>query len=119
MFRLLVSGLSDSPVGSLILLFCLVFAGLILWPDPHALIRALTSEEILFAVQLSLLTSLVSTTLCAVIALPVAYALSRYRFPTSGFMGLVISLPKAGGQIQWTSWWGLLLAPSENPNMWC
>ena len=79
--------------GSLILVFCLVFAGLILWPDPHVLLRALTSEEILFAIQLSLLTSLVSTLICAVIALPVAYALSRYHFPTSGFMGLVISLP--------------------------
>jgi len=79
--------------GSLILLFCLVFTSLVLWPDTHALIRVLTSEEILFSIQLSLITSLISTIFCAVIALPVAYALSRYHFPTSGFMGMVISLP--------------------------
>ncbi|MDD3573444.1 MAG: ABC transporter permease [Methanospirillum sp.] len=79
--------------GVLILLFCLVFGGLILWPDPQALIRALTSEEILFAIKLSLFTAIISTLLCAAVALPVAYALSRYTFPTSRFMGLIISLP--------------------------
>lgn len=79
--------------GALILFFCLVFAGLILWPDPHSLIQALTSEEILFAIWLSLITSLVSTGICAIVALPVAYALSRYRFFSSGLMGLIISLP--------------------------
>ena len=86
--------------GSLILLtsvliffFCLVFAGLILWPDPQALIQALTSEEILFAIELSLITSLISTVFCAIVALPVAYTLSRYQFAGSGLMGLIISLP--------------------------
>lgn len=86
--------------GSLILLswvviffFFLVFTGLILWPEPDALLRALTSDEIQFAIRLSLITSCISTIICALIALPVAYSLSRYRFPASGLLGLIISLP--------------------------
>ncbi|PWR76037.1 ABC transporter permease [Methanospirillum stamsii] len=79
--------------GALIFFFCLVFAGLILWPEPRALFEALASEEIRFAIELSLITSLISTMLCAAIALPVAYALSRYQFVSSRLMGLIISLP--------------------------
>jgi len=79
--------------GVLILFFCLVFGGLVFWPDPQSLVSALTSEEILFSIQLSLFTAVTSTLLCATVALPVAYALSRYTFPAKGFMGLVISLP--------------------------
>ena len=79
--------------GVLILFFCLVFGGLVLWPDPQSLVSALTSEEILFSIQLSLFTAVTSTLLCATVALPVAYALSRAYISAKGFMGLVISLP--------------------------
>ncbi len=77
----------------LITFFFLVLAGLFIWPDPDALIRALTSEEIRYAIQLSFITSVLSTVLCAVVALPVAYVLTRYRFPLSRFFALMISLP--------------------------
>jgi len=48
------------------------------------LIESLTSPEILFAIKLSLITSVISTAFCVVAAVPVAYSLVRFSFRAGG-----------------------------------
>lgn len=55
--------------------------------------RALKTPEIIFALKLSLFTSTLSTFLCLLIALPVAYTLSRYNIPGRGMLGTVLRIP--------------------------
>lgn len=62
---------------------------------PAALAASLASPEIRFAVLLSLSTSLASTAICVVLAVPIAYALDRYRFVGKRAATLVLTLPLA------------------------
>lgn len=50
-------------------------------------------SELIFALKLSLLTSLVSTFLCLLVAIPVAYTLSRYQMPGKGIISSIIRIP--------------------------
>ena len=59
--------------------------------------EAVTSEEVLFSLRMSVVTSTISTTLCLVLALPTAYALTRTSMPLKSaaetLMQLTLSLP--------------------------
>lgn len=59
--------------------------------------EAVTSEEVLFSLRMSVVTSTVSTVLCLVLALPTAYALSHVNMPfkrvAEVLMELTLSLP--------------------------
>jgi molybdate transport system permease protein len=72
-----------------------VLAGLIAYPPLPALIESLTSPEIVAAVELSLITSAVSTALCVLAAVPVAYALARFSFPGRRIANTLMNLPLA------------------------
>lgn len=83
-------------LGLTLLLFLLIsgaLLGLILYSPLPILAQSLASPEIQFAILLSLITSIVSTLACIVIAVPVAYALSRYSFPGKRIAALVLTLP--------------------------
>lgn len=54
---------------------------------------ALHFPEIQHAIRLSLLTSLVSTSICMLLALPCAYALARLNLPGRRFLQILIELP--------------------------
>lgn len=85
----------------LVVLFCLiayflvVIVGLVVYPPFPALVESLRSREILFAVELSLVTSVVSTALCVVAAVPVAYSLARFSFPGRGLVNTLFNIPLA------------------------
>ena len=49
--------------------------------DPERLLTTLFSERGLFSIRLSLMAATVATLLALTLAVPAAYALSRYRFP--------------------------------------
>jgi len=66
-----------------------------LFTSPLALASALSSEEVKFAVFLSLITATVSTLIALVVAIPAAYALSRASFPGKGLVDAVINIPIA------------------------
>jgi molybdate transport system permease protein len=66
---------------------------LILYSPLPVLAASLANPEIRFAIQLSLVTSIASTFICIVIAVPVAYALARYTFPLKRIATLVLTLP--------------------------
>jgi len=72
-----------------------VIVGLVVYPPLPALIESLTAPEILFAIKLSLITSAISTTLCVIGAIPVAYSLARFSFPGRGFINSIFNIPLA------------------------
>lgn len=59
--------------------------------------EALTSEEVLFSLRMSVVTSTISTTACMLVALPCGYLLSRGTFPgkrlVEALLELTLSLP--------------------------
>ena len=62
---------------------------------PHALITSILSEEIQFAIRLSLTTAVVSTILCIAISIPSAYALARYNFFGKSLVNTILDVPLA------------------------
>jgi len=78
-------------------LFLLSVAALVvadLWfTDAASMAKVLASEEVRYAVRLSLLTSACTLVLVIVFAIPVGYALSRYRFPGSVVLDAMVDLP--------------------------
>ncbi|MBO4365874.1 MAG: ABC transporter permease [Eggerthellaceae bacterium] len=59
--------------------------------------EAVSSEEVLFSLRMSMTTSTISTSLCLLLSLPTSYALTRTRMPFKGaaetLMQLTLSLP--------------------------
>jgi molybdate transport system permease protein len=74
-----------------------LYGGLILslawFFDRAALDKALTSERILFSVQLSLVAATVSTLLALALAIPAAYGLSRFSFYGREAVETVLEFP--------------------------
>lgn len=79
----------------LVIFIAAVICGLFLYPSLSELTSSIASPEILFAVQLSLFTSAASTILCIIIAVPVAYAMTRYSFPGKSLTNVIMNLPLA------------------------
>ena len=55
--------------------------------------KALLSEEVQFAMRLSLFTTSISTIICMCLAIPTAYTLSRTAFPFKKLFQILIELP--------------------------
>ncbi|WOF17278.1 ABC transporter permease subunit [Methanoplanus sp. FWC-SCC4] len=64
-------------------------------PAPGAIVQALMTEEIQFAIYLSLLTSITSTFLCIIVGVPAAYALARYDFWGKTLVNMIVDIPLA------------------------
>lgn len=73
----------------------LVLLGVVTHSPLDVFIECLFSEEIQFAIRLSILTSIISTLFCILVAVPVAYALARYTFPGKFVMNMVMDIPMA------------------------
>lgn len=81
--------------GILFFIICGILAELVLYPTLPSLIASFISPEIQFAIILSLWTSAVSTGICIALAIPVSYALARYRFRGSRIVNLMLTMPLA------------------------
>lgn len=79
----------------LIAYMVVVIVGLVTYPPLPALFESLASPEILFAVELSLITSAISTALCVTAAVPVAYSLARFSFPGRRMANTIFNIPLA------------------------
>ncbi|MDG6257682.1 MAG: ABC transporter permease [Methanomicrobiaceae archaeon] len=79
--------------AALVIFMGIVIGGLVLYPSQSQLLASITSPEIFFAIQLSLVTSAVSTALCIIIAVPVAYAMTRFSFPAKSLANVIMNLP--------------------------
>lgn len=73
----------------------LVLLGVVTHSPASVFIETLFSEEIQFAVKLSIITSVISTLLCILVAMPVAYALARYSFPGKSLVNMMTDIPLA------------------------
>lgn len=61
----------------------------------NALITNLFSDEIVFAIKISLITATVSTLLCMALAIPIGYALARIDFPLKSLVDTIVNMPLA------------------------
>lgn len=76
-----------------ILLSAVALVSVLSWTSPSALLSALSSQRIAYALSLTLFTSLVSTLLALAVAIPAAYGLSRYNPPGSRIIEAIFSVP--------------------------
>lgn len=56
-------------------------------------LREIVSPEIMFSIKLSLLTATAASAAAMIVAIPAAYALSRYQFPGKIIVDVVLDLP--------------------------
>ena len=82
-----------SALSILVLLLVLLVISLVAITDLHLFVGSLLSDEVRFAICLSLITATISTVLAVIIAIPVAYAVSRFRFPGKDIVDSLLDLP--------------------------
>jgi len=70
-----------------------ILLGMIFYSPLPVLATSLENPEIRFAILLSLVTSMISTIICIVMAIPVAYALARYQFFGKRIANIALTLP--------------------------
>jgi molybdate transport system permease protein len=76
-----------------LLMYGALIGSLFYFFDAVTLRETLTSGRTLYALQLSLGAATAATLLALAVALPSAYALSRYRFPLKGLVDTLLELP--------------------------
>ena len=91
--RLPVGLLVGVLAGSFFLFLGIPLAALIIREPPAMLWQALQQPEAIQALQLSLITTTISTLLAVVFGLPVAYILARLRFPGRAFLETLVTMP--------------------------
>ena len=72
-----------------------IVVSIVTYTSPKALIDCIASEEIRFAVRLSLLTSFISTVMAIIIGIPIAYSLARYNIAFKSLINALVDLPLA------------------------
>ncbi len=81
------------------LLFATIFFGLIISlfiiPSFTAILNSLQAKEMMYSLELSLITSAVSTIAVLTLAIPIGYALSRFSFFGKNFLKSILDLPIA------------------------
>lgn len=80
-------------------IFFIVIGSLFLIPSFDGFINSLFSSGMLFAIGLTLSTSLISATIVILCCIPMAYTLSRYDFPLKGLFKIILDLPMAFPEI--------------------
>ncbi len=80
---------------SLTLFIAVLMACVVTHTTPSALLESITTGEIRFAIELSVMTSAVSTLLCVLISVPSAYAIARYDFPGKNIVNTILDIPLA------------------------
>lgn len=87
--RLLVGVLA----GSFFLFLGIPLAALVIREPPALLWQSISQPEAIQAVQLSIITTSISTLLTVVFGLPVAYMLARLRFPGRAVLETLVTMP--------------------------
>jgi molybdate transport system permease protein len=74
-------------------IYGLLIASLFYFFDGSVVLKAWTSRTVLFSIQLSLVAATVATGLALLLAVPAAYALSRYRFRGHQIVDAILEFP--------------------------
>lgn len=79
----------------ILILFVFFFSALanIVWKGIAVLAQSIANPEIQFAIRLSLFTSIISTLICILFALPVAYGLERFKIPGGKLISVILDIP--------------------------
>jgi len=72
-----------------------LMVGVVTHTSMGALYESLLSNEIQFAIRLSIITSLISTILCILISIPAAYAIARFDFWGKSIVNTILDIPLA------------------------
>lgn len=80
-------------VAALVILLTLLEVWMILFNGTPYILQAVQSEEVLFAVKLSIYTASVSTAVCMVLSIPTAYALTKTSLPLKRAAKILVELP--------------------------
>lgn len=83
----------STVITVLVMLFIFIALGSIVLEGLPYIRQAFFSEEVKFAITLSLYTSSVSTLICLVLAIPTAYTLAKTPLPCKHFFEILIELP--------------------------
>ncbi len=81
----------------------MLFSGLLIWsilslvfmPETSEIVESALSEEMLYSVRLSLLTSLISVAIVMVLAVSIGFVLARFTFPFHNLLRTIVDLPMA------------------------
>lgn len=74
-------------------IYGLLIASLFYFFDGGAIVDALSSKRVLFSIQLSLVAASAATGLALAVAVPAAYALSRFQFPGREIVDAILEFP--------------------------
>ena len=86
-------GATISALALLTVFFVGIVVSMLTYTDWSTFVSTLLSEEILFAIRLSLATATVATIISILIAIPVAYAISQTKFPGKDIVDSMLDLP--------------------------
>jgi len=76
----------------IILILAMIIADLS-FTSPNHILEALKSEEIQYAIKLSLITCTVTMILSLLVAIPLGYFMARFEFPFKRFLDAVLDIP--------------------------
>jgi molybdate transport system permease protein len=86
-------GATISVLAVLTIFIIGIIVSMLAYTKWNTFVSALLSEEILFAIRLSLTTATISAIISILIAIPVAYAISRSDFPGKDIVDSLLDLP--------------------------
>lgn len=78
---------------TIVVVFTFVPLALLIGRGTPNVVTSIRSEEIIFAIKLSFITSSISTLICLFFALPTAYLLARFKTKVSEIISILIFLP--------------------------
>jgi molybdate transport system permease protein len=86
-------GATISALIIFIMFFAVTIISMFTYTDWNTFVSALLSKETLFAIKLSVITATIATVLSIIIAIPVAYAISQFKFPGKDIVDSLLDLP--------------------------
>lgn len=86
-------GATVSALALLTIFFVGIVVSMLTYIDWNTFVSVLLSDEILFAIKLSVATATVAAIISILIAVPVAYAISRTEFPGKNIVDSMLDLP--------------------------
>jgi molybdate transport system permease protein len=96
MFRIILF----SFLMTILIFYISIFLSPIIFTYPERLWSSILSEEVKFAIMLSIFTATCSTLISLIVSIPVSYALSRLNFPgkaiVEGFLDIPMAVPPIG-----------------------
>ena len=87
------SGLTYVMLAAYALFVVVVVGSVLFYASPGEVLKSFLSGDTFFAIRLSLITSLISTGLALLVAVPAGYCLSRYEFRGKAIIETLIDLP--------------------------